>query len=407
MGFYRPGSPVNDEWIKVDQGYLPITLQGSLVLKRAAVATAFEPKPRANSNQEISSLEVALAELSHRLRESETTNAKLERQLSPVLARKERARQNVTRPRWLVRTEAMLSRNIAREMRTVKEGRTLQKITQRHATSEVRLVEVLDEEMLLKWGHAPGPLGRGAKVLDLNFVTHIKFGHATHIKDTFPNVMPWLCFSLLDKDRSYDFICSDDTSVQSFMIALSRLCVGATGRVDSRKKFLVVKAWCKIREKCLKEKKPLTAVLFDAIKKAGENYAGGAGLHARAKQSTEERAAASTSGSGPSVTDATGVKRVWPKEGEAWHFTGTNANAVVYDNVQSKKWVNQLSCRGEERERRAVKILSSAEDGSRYVEVQGTDNMSFVKGWIELIDENDTWLLEKEADANKGLLGRF
>jgi len=403
------GSPINDEWVKAEQGYLPITLQGSLVLKIAGVAKAFEPQTRADPNEERprassgEALEGALIELSRQLRESEARKAKLMEQLAPVLARKEKARQNVTRPRWLVRTEAMLSRNIARDMRAVKEGRIMHKVSQRHATSEQRLVEIHDEEMLLKWGHAPGPLGRDAKAVDLHDVIELKFGHATQIKDTFPNVMPWLCFSLRDKHRSYDFICPDDVSIQSFMIVLSRLCVGATGRVDSKKKFLVVKAWCKIRERCLKQKKPLTAVLLEAIKKAGAKN-GGPGLNASAEQSPDEGDywAAPL---GPSMKDATGVGIVWPKEGEAWHFTGTKANAVVYDNnAESKKWVNQLSCRGKGGDRRGVKILSNAEKGSRYVEVQGTGNMSFVQGWIELIDENDTWLLEKEADAKLGLL---
>lgn len=131
-----------------------------------------------------------------------------------------------------------LKRNIAREMRDAEQGFVINKVTEKHGKTEVRRVAVCPHMLVLKWCHAHEAFGSTSKWLDLRTVKKVEYGPKARASKLFPEVSPWLCFSLVTADRSYDFITSNDSSARCFVLSISRLCEGfAEGIFKTRGEF--------------------------------------------------------------------------------------------------------------------------------------------------------------------------
>lgn len=310
----------------------------------------------------------------------------------------------------LFRLERLLHCNCAKEMQIAREGRVLQKVTEKHSTSEVRLVAIADDDMQLRWGHAPGPLDRKSKNLDLRTVVRFDFGMATRMPALFPGVQPWLCFTLHSGDRPYEFICPDEFAARCFVtvlgVLLRKQVTGNASLVRNRRDFVRLKGWCKIQAACAQQKTTPARALLALLKKAQpapkaatmddflkSDTAAAVPTPSLLSIETKPAAAAAASTGAVSTKFATGKSRDWPKPGETWVFTGQVADVNVFEDDQGQEWVNQLKCR-RQGERMAVTIVS-ADKKKRFIEIRGTDKMKFVKGFIELVDAEGNWLLEK------------
>merc|ERR1719198_494527 len=108
----------------------------------------------------------------------------------------------------------------------------------------------------------------GCSGVDLYEVIRIEYSHMTRACVIYPDVEPWLTFSVYTSRRSYDFICPDERTVRAFVLTLSRLCPWAPGRVPTRSRFVALKGWCKVQEHCIKEKKSLVQLLLEAVRSA-------------------------------------------------------------------------------------------------------------------------------------------
>jgi len=344
-----------------------------------------------------------------------------------------RLRKILRRSPEQVRFQLRLDRNVAREMHAAAQGRTLEKVAERHGTLEVRQCAVDYSEKWFKWWHDKGLVGSvltsthmipgasmlpgvpstGSKSLDLQTVTRLKYGQETGIQTRFPEVQPWLCFSLETVERSYGFICPDEYAAKCFVLALSRLCVDAKGIVATRREFTLRKARCKLIDACAKKGKTLGCIFLEAARLT-------ASLRPRVNKATTQplppahhapengdfALASSTPKpgslqglqaflvSGSAARQAPSCRGAWPKTGETWAFTGAAAEVDVYKDREGKEWANQIKCSDKTTGRRSVTIIS-ATVGHRFVEIRGTDKLKFVKGWIEVVDSRDTWLLEK------------
>lgn len=94
-----------------------------------------------------------------------------------------------------------LKRNIAREMRDAEQGFVINKVTEKHGKTEVRRVAVCPHMLVLKWCHAHEAFGSTSKWLDLRTVKKVEYGPKARASKLFPEVSPWLCFSLVTADR--------------------------------------------------------------------------------------------------------------------------------------------------------------------------------------------------------------
>merc|ERR1712238_228131 len=133
-----------------------------------------------------------------------------------------------------------------------------------------RFVAVHNDVRQLKWCHPPGPANAKDKSLALDSVIGICYGKASRCAVLFPNASPWLCFSLQTVDRSFDFICQDESAIQNFMLTLSRHCARAHGAIKSRSCFLALKGWCKVQSFCDKRSISPACALKQAIRAVGK-----------------------------------------------------------------------------------------------------------------------------------------
>lgn len=306
------------------------------------------------------------------------------------------------------RLERALERNIARELCIAREGRVLEKVTEKAGKSEVRLVTVDDHEGVLRWQHAPASSlmsGKG-KSLELESVLRIDYGCHGRASVLYPTVPLWLCFSLTTAERAFDFICPDEDVAQCFVLSLSRLCKHAEGGIHFRRQFIARKGWSKIKDSSLRRRVPLSSIVVETMRRLCDCQT--AGPHSSSEDIAARVEVVSTSSSpAPLATvraspnsaamDTYGSganKRAWPKVGETWLFTGAVDAVDLYKDSDLKQWVNQLKCRGKNHERVKVTIESSRE-GQRNVEIRGTDKFRFVKGWLQLCDDRGVWAIER------------
>mmetsp|Transcript_13252 Transcript_13252/g.36379 ORF Transcript_13252/g.36379 Transcript_13252/m.36379 type:complete len:452 (-) Transcript_13252:35-1390(-) len=397
---------------------------------------------------EVSKLRQRAADAEHRAEEVVAERdealehvAELEDFLRPFLTRRERWQRLLRRSTAQVRLDSRLAVNVARELHAAREGRKLEKVNERHGVLEVRHVSVCCEEMLLKWYHNEQQQGLGAwaagaaggiisgatgglistgsqlKTLDLQSVTRLQYGHETALQTRFPEVSPWLCFTLVTAERSYEFVCPDEHATKCFVLALSRACPSADGAIPTKREFVLKKAWCKINEACARKGKSFAALVVEAgkltasLKPKSVKVPTISGKRPPTVSVVGDRASQATTFVGntfaaPSgmlciesfLASATSVsppqrRGAWPKAGEIWVFTGVASEVDVYRDAAGLEWANQVKC-SDKNGRRAVTIVAAPES-TNLVEIRGTDKIKFVKGWMKVVDDSETWLMER------------
>ncbi|CAE7853503.1 unnamed protein product [Symbiodinium necroappetens] len=339
-----------------------------------------------------------------------------------------------------------LKRNIAREMRDAEQGFVINKVTEKHGKTEVRRVAVCPQMLVLKWCHAHEAFGSTSKWLDLRTVKKVEYGPKARASKLFPEVSPWLCFSLVTADRSYDFITSNDSSARCFVLSISRLCEGfAEGIFKTRGEFESAKGWHKLKTGTQRrgltlsqvftealqqrafqlppaeivedafepdlpdhgtaEAQPKPMDLFDfcdesptSVKQSAPAMVAQPSLKSNLPTTTTFAPAfartLSNWMSAPTAPGAAACQGTLPKPGENWVFTGAVDRVDLYRDPGGAEWVNEMTCRGPNNDRRMVTILSMLPQ-QRMVEIRGTDKLKFVKGWARLLDDNGAWLIEQ------------
>jgi len=382
----------------------------------------------------------------------------LEEFLLPILARHERSRKMVQSSGELLRLQSRLATNAARELHSAMKGRNLEKVNKQHGTLEVRHVSVCFEDMQLVWrnpnekGLVGGLIsgistglstgiqsgmhsglstglssgvsagicgGSGSKSLDLATMTRLNYGSEASLTTRFPEVSPWLCFSVETADRSYAFVCPDEHAVIAFVLALSRACPDVPGVMPLRRDVILHKARCKLNEACSRKGKTFAGLLIEAGQLQASlrsvNFKAPAIPRAPSVRVARPAAAESRSFSQPArprgstsqgggliciesflaVSSSPPVRRgAWPKAGEVWAFTGVVDEVDLFRDPSGSEWANRIKCVDKATGRRAVTILSAPESQS-LVEIRGLDKIKFVKGWLKVVDDSETWLVEK------------
>jgi len=198
----------------------------------------------------------------------------LRRKLEEEIRRRDHSQQErnckrqrrLDKDRGLLRLERALERNIARDMFELHRGTMLEKVHERNCRREPRLVLVSADEMQMRWSKAPrGVPSRSQSRLDLYEVIHIHYGSMQRACVLHTDVPPWLCFSLHTPRRSYDFCCPDEDTVQRFVLGLSRLCDWASGTVPTRSRFVALRGWCKLEDRCFHDQISLGRLFIDAM----------------------------------------------------------------------------------------------------------------------------------------------
>ncbi|CAJ1408003.1 unnamed protein product [Effrenium voratum] len=399
------------------------------------------------ANEALNAKLQAAKDLWQRLEEAELKECEARKQLTVCQAQLEKLKaeleKRIRRPKGRVTARLLrnLESNIAREMCDARQGFVIQKVTEKHGKTEVRRVAVCPSTSRLKWCHARECLGESSKTLDLTVVQKIEYGPGSRAFKLYPEASPWLCFSLITAERSYDFISSNENSARCFVLSISRLCEGkADGGFRSRRQFESAKGWCKLKTGCQRRGSTMQKAILSALQQAAES------LPAIPASESESLVADSTAavqqeglaekpmdlfdfcdelkgesspklpaaqpkiGQRPSTTSLAAVSRGltrwissssgspagggWPRPGETWVFTGIVDHVDLYRSADSNEWVNEMTCRGQNSERRMVNIVSVLPQ-QNMVEIRGTDKLKFVKGWARMVDDNGQWLLEE------------
>jgi len=221
-------------------------LQEAASCRKAEVACAAR-RDRALWEKTCSDLEEQLAAALARTPVCEAAEAARHYELGGTTARPLRLRRP-TRPLGVSRLEAALAKNVARELHAFQQGFVLDKVHERSCKRERRLVAVCPEEMVLRWSKDLRSIGRNHSRLDLYEVILIHYGTMARASTLYPELSPWLCFSLYTTRRSYDFCCADEETVQACVLGLSCLCDWAAGVVpNSRGRFAALRGWCKLQ----------------------------------------------------------------------------------------------------------------------------------------------------------------
>mmetsp|Transcript_36895 Transcript_36895/g.82415 ORF Transcript_36895/g.82415 Transcript_36895/m.82415 type:complete len:452 (+) Transcript_36895:69-1424(+) len=369
-----------------------------------------------------------------------------------VLTKRRPQPKNAAHARLLRR----LKRNIAREMRDAQQGFVIQKVTEKHGKTEVRRVAVDTDTLVLKWCKAQESFNSTSKWLNLRTVQRIDYGPKARASQLFPEAAPWLCFSLVTAERSYDFITSNDSSARCFVLCVSRLCEGtAEGILHTRGEFECRKGWYKLQTGLSRRGLTVGEVFLAALQQRAAALPPPEIVTAEASEADDQVAmlpdtsaekpmdlfafcdepsspsgtncrkssvpsvvvktssiksqppvTATTSGSvGPSFartftswmtspSTVSSPQGALPKAGETWVFTGCVDRVDLYRDSGASEWVNEMTCRGPNNERRMVTIVSVKAD-QQMVEIRGTDKLKFVKGWVGLLDSDGAALLEQ------------
>eukprot|EP00933_Yihiella_yeosuensis_P035232 TRINITY_DN28720_c0_g1_i1.p1 TRINITY_DN28720_c0_g1~~TRINITY_DN28720_c0_g1_i1.p1 ORF type:complete len:482 (-),score=84.79 TRINITY_DN28720_c0_g1_i1:361-1806(-) len=77
----------------------------------------------------------------------------------------------------------------------------------------------------------------------------------------------------------------------------------------------------------------------------------------------------------------------WPKVGDSWVFTGAKNKVDIFKDSKGEEWVNQLPCTDKNGKHRVVVIISS-QTGDPMVEIRGTNDMKFIRGWLSIADDD-------------------
>lgn len=369
--------------------------------------------------------------------------------------RMDRLAMRLGKNRKIARMHRALSFNIMHEMRVATEGRVVDKLTLKNGITQTRLIALCDKEQELRWGPLPGPLSSHSKGVKVASVLRVDYGHDCVNQRRF-RVHPWLCFSLRNTERSFDFVCPDDFTVGCFVLALSRVCVNAVGRIMTRRQFASLKGWSKIREYCKHMNISIGQAFLSALKARDMQREIGDVLSMEALfNPSQERSRGSTSDTNGSTAPSQGnaasssvvandrmassttmekpassfcsdrrpsssmsmsttmesrERRLtsgsnadkrpfraknWPKAGETWVFTGVLEDVDVFKDQECTHWLNRLRCRkaGSGLDRQAVTILT-AKPGQFSLEIRGADKMRFVKGWMSIVDRDGNWVIE-------------
>lgn len=224
-----------------------------------------------------SSIRALQERLSEELRQKQICEVEISRQKEALQKRSAGRLRRLNRDPALVRLERALKRNIARDMYELQQGTILEKVHERNCKREARLVVVSTDDMLLRWSGNMQKLGRTHTRLDLYEVIRIHFGSMNRACVLHTDMSPWLCFSLYTSRRSYDFCCPDEQTTQRFVLCLSRLCDWASGRVDTRCKFVSIKAWCKLENHCFQHQVTLAQLFRDALERTAKQRGLGGG----------------------------------------------------------------------------------------------------------------------------------
>lgn len=208
------------------------------------------------------------------MQERLASESALRQKLEEELRRRDKFQQGLncqrqlrlSKDRGLLRLEKALEKNIARDMFELHRGTILEKVHERNCRREPRLVVVVADEMQMRWSKtARGLSSRSQSRLDLYEVIRIHYGSMARACVLHTDVPPWLCFSLHTSRRSYDFCCPDEEAVQRFVLGLSRLCDWASGTIPTRSRFVALRAWCKLEDRCFHEQISLGRLFIDAL----------------------------------------------------------------------------------------------------------------------------------------------
>jgi len=209
-------------------------------------------------------------EMEERLSSESALRQKLEEELRRIdqsqQERNGKRQRRLDKDRGLVRLERALERNIARDMFELHRGLMLEKVHDRNCRREPRMVVVLADEMQMRWSKASrGVPSRSQSRLDLYEVIRIHYGSMARACVLHTDIPPWLCFSLHTPRRSYDFCCPDEDAAQRFVLGLSRLCDWASGTIPTRSRFLALRGWCKLEDRCFHDQISMGRLFIDAI----------------------------------------------------------------------------------------------------------------------------------------------
>jgi len=155
-------------------------------------------------------------------------------------------------------------------------GVKVQKVSFKSGKREERLLEICKDDpssqVRLRWAKKPFKSFPKSSCLLLSRVILIGYGFMARAWAMFDDVSPERSFSIFTVRRSFDFICEKDSDAEAFVIALSRLCSSiqgwrVPGSIESHKKFLCARGWCKLEASCRKRNMPLARRFLDAIAK--------------------------------------------------------------------------------------------------------------------------------------------
>mmetsp|Transcript_40769 Transcript_40769/g.97881 ORF Transcript_40769/g.97881 Transcript_40769/m.97881 type:complete len:644 (+) Transcript_40769:7-1938(+) len=155
--------------------------------------------------------------------------------------------------------------NFVPELQAAQQGAVLWKTSHGGANKRMQRFVMVSRELYMKWGPNTDR-NRTRKLLDLQEVIRIEYGHTARACVLDANLQPWLCFTLYNAKRSFDFDCDDERTCRNFVLSLSRLCHWAEGAFQSRPQFEIRKALIKLDEKCIREQTTRGRLLMDAIR---------------------------------------------------------------------------------------------------------------------------------------------
>jgi len=170
-----------------------------------------------------------------------------------------------------------LEQNVARELAAFHEGFVLEKVHGRNSKREPRFLWISAEKMKLYWskGVQRGNRSRQSS-LDLYEVIQIHYGCMSRACVLYPELSPWLCFSLHTSSRSFDFCCPDEATVRACVLSLSRLCTWAAGagalKKGGRREFKALSGWCKLQDACFRRHTSLGHLFCDALRRSYRQY---------------------------------------------------------------------------------------------------------------------------------------
>eukprot|EP00927_Polykrikos_kofoidii_P046449 TRINITY_DN40693_c0_g1_i1.p1 TRINITY_DN40693_c0_g1~~TRINITY_DN40693_c0_g1_i1.p1 ORF type:complete len:798 (-),score=154.24 TRINITY_DN40693_c0_g1_i1:358-2751(-) len=151
------------------------------------------------------------------------------------------------------------------------EGVVLQKVNEKGTKQAQRKLIVCQDTMRLKWVKSPFNFGRHESFVELRSLIHLAYGCMARAFVRFPKQCdPLHCFSVYTADRSYDFICQDKWEAEAFVLSISRLYARicgwrVPGSIQTHANFVRATAWSKVERKCREEKKPMAALLTQAV----------------------------------------------------------------------------------------------------------------------------------------------